>query len=254
MNQKQAIELLKGLINGIENLRESHAFSEEHTSWFIDTQNILEDVFGGGSRIYQNFSNMNWSFTGTFVASADEYETIKQIKDQEQYQRALDASKGLLKAGIDLIARKGIENIYTPKESDKIVKIISLINGKLRKLIRAKPKKEKEINDALEHLFIAAGLDRAFAREKIKIPYSSKSYIPDFVFDSISTIVEAKLCDSKKRQKEIISEINDDILAYKTKSANLIFVIYDLGIIRDQDQFKESIETQDNVILKIIKH
>ena len=48
--------------------------------------------------------------------------------------------------------------------------------------------------------------------------------------------------------------MNADIVAYKTKYANLIFIVYDLSIIRDVDQFKNSIEANENVFLKIIKH
>ena len=97
-------------------------------------------------------------------------------------------------------------------------------------------------------------MEKDFERERTKISYSSKTYIPDFVFERISTIVEGKLCDDKSRLKDMISEINDDILAYKTKYENIIFVVYDLGVIRDQDQFREDIESQDHIIVLIIKH
>ena len=67
-------------------------------------------------------------------------------------------------------------------------------------------------------------------------------------------VLEIKFCDKKEREKEIISEINDDIMAYKTKYPNIIFLIYDLGYIRDIDKFKEDIETVGAVIVKVIKH
>ncbi len=78
--------------------------------------------------------------------------------------------------------------------SSEIIKIISLIDNKLRKIIRASPSHEKEIQDALESLFIGANLDGQFTREKENIAYSSKSYIPDFIFSKIDTIVEVKIC------------------------------------------------------------
>lgn len=112
---------------------------------------------------------------------------------------------------------------------------------------------EKEIQVALDNIFIGANLDGQYSREKESILYSSKSYIPDFVFDKIDTIVEIKLCKTLDKEKEIISEINDDIVAYKTKHSNLIFVIYDLGIIRDQDQFRSSLEANEQVVVRIIK-
>lgn len=163
-----------------------------------------------------------------------------------------------LESGIKQIKLKGIDNVYEGKspsnQSNDIVKILSLIDTKLRKTIRNEPKKEKEVTDALENLFIGADLDEEFTREKETITYSSKAYIPDFVFKKISTIVETKLCTSSTKEKEIISEINDDIVAYKTQYSNIIFVVYDLGIIRDQDKFRDSLEANENVIIKVIKH
>jgi len=164
-----------------------------------------------------------------------------------------------LESGIEQIKLKEIDNVYEGKspsnQSSDILKIISLIDAKLRKFIRNKPEKEKEVQDALENLFIGADLDNEFTREKDTIVYSSKSYIPDFVFNKISTVIEVKLCTSATKEKEIISEINDDIVAYKTKYANLIFVVYDLGIIRDQDRFRNSLEeSHEHVIVKVIKH
>lgn len=200
------------------------------------------------------FAHLKWTFKGAFITSPWDYEETLEAKNQEAYLEALEAAEGILKAAIDLIERKGIENVHEPEKSNEIVKVISLIDSKLRKLVREKPTKENDILDAVENLFIGAGLDKDFLREKMRIPYSSKTHVPDFVFPKISTIVEGKFCDDIDREKEIIAEINDDILAYKTEYANLIFVIYDLGVIRDQDQFKESIEAQENVILRIIKH
>jgi len=58
-----------------------------------------------------------------------------------------------------------------------------------------------------------------------------------------------------QRKKEIISEINDDVIDYKTKYANRIFVVYDLGIIRDQEKFRNSLEeNNEHVVVKVIKH
>lgn len=254
MKKNKTINALEEAIKKIKDLKKEHAYSSEHTRWIFNTTGLLEDIFGKSSEICGAFSHMNWTFKGAFIASPWDYEETMETKNKEAYSEALDAAEGILRSGIDLIKRKGIENVYEPEKSAETVKIISLLDSKLRKLIREKPTKERNILDAIENLFIGAGLDKDFSREKIKIPYSSKAYIPDFVFEKISTVVEVKFCDTQKREKEIIGEINDDILAYKTKYANLIFVIYDMSIIRDQDQFKEGIEEQENVILRIIKH
>lgn len=56
------------------------------------------------------------------------------------------------------------------------------------------------------------------------------------------------------REKEIIAEINDDILAYRTKYGNIIFGVYDLGYIRDVDRFAETLEGTEGVIVRVVKH
>lgn len=119
--------------------------------------------------------------------------------------------------------------------SKEIFSVISHIKKSLRKLFRQKPESEKEVQDKLEDLFIGAELK--YRREQVHIPYSSKTYIPDFAFDDISCAVEAKYCNHAKREKELIDEINADIKAYKTRYDNLVFVVYDCGFIRDADAF-----------------
>lgn len=53
--------------------------------------------------------------------------------------------------------------------------------------------------------------------------------------------------------KSLIDEINADILAYKTAYERVVFVIYDLGTIRDEAEFKSSIEAVEGVAVVIIK-
>ena len=52
----------------------------------------------------------------------------------------------------------------------------------------------------------------------------------------------------------MVAEINDDILAYRTMSGNLLFVVYDVGYIRDVDLFSEAFEQHQNVIVRVVKH
>jgi len=253
------IKDLQKMIKDTSKLRKSYSHSTEHTRWISNCLYLLEDIFGENSRIYITFANLPWRFRGTLATDAFRYEHDLGQKNQEYFLRDLDTAKGMFESAIDQIKQKGIENVYEGKnpsnQSSDIVKIISLIDTKLRKFIRKIPEKEKEIQDALENLFIGADLDKEFTREKETIPYSSKSYIPDFVFKKINTIIEVKLCTSTTKEKEIISEINDDIIAYKTKYGNLIFVVYDLGIIRDQEKFRNSLEeNNEQIVVKVIKH
>lgn len=258
MDKQTAIKSLEKQINKIDNIRKIGSRSSDHVKWLSDTLYLLEDIFGQNSRIYLSFAGMQWQPSGSFIAREDEMEYVLNKKREEAFLAGLESSRGILESGIEQIRRKGIENVYEGKspalQSNDIVKIISLIDTKLRKAIRNRPEKEKEIQDALENLFIGADLDKDFTREKENLVYSHKAYIPDFVFKKINTVVETKLCNSSKREKEIIDEINADIAAYKTKYGNLIFVIYDLGIIRDQDQMRNILEENENVVIKIVKH
>jgi len=77
---------------------------------------------------------------------------------------------------------------------------------------------------------------------------------PYFTFPPINLAVELKLCNRPEREKEIIAEINDDIVAFKTKYRNLVFAVYDLGFIRDMDRFSQAFEASEGVIVRVVKH
>jgi len=137
-------------------------------------------------------------------------------------------------------------------ETAQIHKIISLTDLKLRTMIRTTPVEEKEIQDAFENLLLGAGV--AYSRETESIEYSTKTYTPDFSVKEEDLVVEIKLCNKKEREKKIIPEINDDIMAYKTKHRNVIFIVYDTGFIRDTEQFSRHFEEKKGVVIKIIKN
>ncbi len=258
MNASSAKKALRECIAGIPKVVAAGRLSSEHIRWRTNTYGILEEIFGQDSAIFLGFAGLQFSFRGNFIASTYEFEREVAMRQQESFLRDLDIARGLIESGIDQIDRKGIDEVYegrnTSRESSDIVKIVSIIENKLRKAVRSVPKKESEVLDALETLFIGGGMDGEFSREKEHIVYSSKMYIPDFTFKRLGTTVEGKLCDSSKRMKEIISEINDDIIAYGTQYPNRVFAVYDLGIISDQDAFKNSIEKHDQVIVRVVKH
>lgn len=259
LTNKLAIQDIQIQINKIKNLLNQHAGSADYVEWHMTTQNILSDIFGQNSLIYKQFIHVNWNGSGrTFVTDYFDYEQkISQIK-QESYISGLGQVRGILKAAINKIRREGIRNVFEPhldsESSDNVVKILSIIENQLRKTIRSEPENEKEVQNNIENLFLGAGLDQDFSREKDIIEYSSKTYIPDFTFNMLNIVLEVKFCKTKRRIAGIISEINDDIVAYKTKYTNLIFVIYDVGMIRDQDAFRNSLELNENVVVRIIKH
>ncbi len=160
-------------------------------------------------------------------------------KNQRAYLAQLETAKGILLAARDELARKELSDVYhgknTGPEASTILKAINLAERKLRKVVRAVPDGETEVQDAFENLLV--GADVPYSREAERIEYSSKTYTPDFSLQKSDLAIEIKLCNRKEREKEIIAEINDDILAYKTKYGNLLFVVYDTGFIRDVSPF-----------------
>jgi hypothetical protein len=257
MKDREAIQLFEKSLKQIDVLKQSYNLSTEHTKWLSDTLYLVEEIFGKKSRIYINLALLTWQNQGSFRLTMHP-EREMEIQNHQGYLNDLEIARGLIESGIDLIKRRGMDAVFegkdTPKEASEILTIVSLIENKLRKLVRDKPTKEKEINDAIENLFIGANLDGQFTREKENIVYSSKRYVPDFVFRKIETIVECKFCDTSVKEKKIISEINDDIVAYKTKYPNLIFVVYSVGTIRDVDEFRDAIQKQGSIIVKVIRH
>ena len=252
ITEEEALEQLAAAIQEtyeLAKLPKSH--TERHVRWIVNTSYLLYDIFGPDSGIYRNFQRLTYTIKQeTFY--------VWEIDDlkHEGYLQDLEIARGCLQAAIDVIKRKGIKNVYEARDlvgqSNLVIHILSTIQSQLRKSIRETPNSEKVIQNSLETIFNVKEFD--FLREKERIEYSSKAYAPDFTFPSISATVEVKLCNSERKEKDIISEINDDILAYSTKYSNLIFVVYDIGIIRDQDMFKGSFSKRPNVIVEVIKH
>ncbi len=261
--KEEALSELNKLIEEIEELKNKEAFLKEHTNWWARTLTFLEEVFGPYSRYYLTFASFTWKETGSFIIGPKDLSGFMnpqkaiEEKDHIAYIRQLDSAEGILEAALDHLKRADdIATIYegkdTAQESSAIIRIINIAERKLRKVIRQKPSTEKEIQEAFENLLI--GTDILYSREKESIEYSSKTYIPDFTIDKIDLVIEIKFCVKEDREKKIIAEINDDILAYQTEYSNLFFIVYDLGFIRDVDRFIDSFQKHQNVIVKVIKH
>ncbi len=245
----------RNLAEETKRLAKGRPYSEEHTRWLFRVSRFLRDVFGENSPYYKSISSLSWEYKGTFMAFGDPA-PVKEKKDQQAYLRQLDFARGVFLDAADQIKRVGIDAVYegknTAPESSAIVKVLNLADAKLRKVIREKPSKEKDVQDAFENLLIGAEIP--YSREMDRIEYSSKTYVPDFTMPKIDLATEIKFCNREDREKEIIAEINDDILAYGTKYGNLIFIIYDLGFIRDAERFAKSFEERESVLVRVVKH
>ncbi len=138
---------------------------------------------------------------------------------------------------------------------DEFDNIENFIQSRLRSVIFQKPEKEIEIQNAIESLLLGRGLSKGmdYDRESGKFEFSGKEYIPDFVLPKMSLCIEVKLLREGRKSK-IIEEISADITAYKKIYNRQLFVVYDLGVIQNELEFKRDIEMSDGVKVVIVKH
>jgi len=54
--------------------------------------------------------------------------------------------------------------------------------------------------------------------------------------------------------RAIVDEINADIRAYGTQYERRLYIVYDLGIIRDEAEFKHDLEDAPGVSVLVVKH
>lgn len=139
---------------------------------------------------------------------------------------------------------------------DEFDNVSNFIKSKLRAAIFTQPEKETEVQNAIELLLIGRNMSKGidYDRESGKLEFSGKEYIPDFILPKMNLCIEVKLLREGKRSR-VIDEINADIIAYSTKYERLLFIVYDLGIIRDESEFRRDIENAGiNIKVLIIKH
>lgn len=140
---------------------------------------------------------------------------------------------------------------------DELSELSNFFQDRLRRVILQEPEVEKTIQDAVESLLIGRGLNKGneYDREPRGIKISGREFIPDFAINKLSLSIEVKLSKTKQKRQDIIEEINADIQAYKVKYSNLLFIIYDIGSITDENEFKSGVNSQDgDVKTIIIKH
>lgn len=136
---------------------------------------------------------------------------------------------------------------------DEFESISNFIRSKLRASVFSIPSKETDVQNAIESLLIGRDMVKGidYDRETGKFEFSGKEYIPDFILPKMDLCLEVKLLREGKRSR-IIDEINADITAYSTKYERLLFVVYDLGVIRDEAEFRRDIENAGASIKVVI--
>ena len=153
------------------------------------------------------------------------------------------------------ILRAFLENKIGIKH-DQIHALQDFLQSKLRRVVFTKPEKEVEVQNAVEQLLIGRGFQKGidYDREVGRVKVSIKEVVPDFVMLKLDMAVEIKLCKDAAKSRAIVDEINADIGSYSKRYSTILFVVYDLGAIRDDSEFKRDLERADGVSLVIVKH
>ena len=138
---------------------------------------------------------------------------------------------------------------------DEFDNLENFIHSRLRTVIFGKPQKEIEVQNAIESLLLGRGLNKGtdYDRETGKFEFSGKEYIPDFIIPKLRLCIEVKLLREGRKSK-IIEEISADITAYGKQYERQLFVVYDLGFIQNEEEFRRDIENAGNVKVIIITH
>lgn len=138
---------------------------------------------------------------------------------------------------------------------DEFDNIENFLQSRIRTVVFQKPEKEIDVQNAIESLLLGRGLEKGvdYDRESGKFEFSGREYIPDFVMPKMSLCIEVKLLKEGRKSK-IIEEISADITAYKKAYECQLYIVYDLGVIQNEVEFKRDIEMSDGVKVIIIKH
>ncbi len=138
---------------------------------------------------------------------------------------------------------------------DEFDNIENFFSSRLRTVIFNKPDKEIEVQNAIESLLLGRGLSKGtdYDRESGKFEFSGKEYIPDFIISKLNLCIEVKLLRDGRKSK-IIEEISSDITAYQKVYQRQLYIVYDLGAIQNEVEFKGDIEKYEGVRVIIIKH
>jgi REase_DpnII-MboI len=156
----------------------------------------------------------------------------------------------------DLCVLKGVLEGQLGVVDDQTESLRNFIQARLRSAVMHPPNKEFDIQDAIEALLIGRGLQKGtdYDREVGRVKVSAKEVVPDFIFPPLQLALEVKLVRTSAKIRVVIDEINADIAAYSKSYRSLIFVVYDLGQIQDEVEFKQDLDNSGNVSIVVVKH
>lgn len=141
-------------------------------------------------------------------------------------------------------------------KNDEATSLKDFFQANLRRAIQQEPQNEKQVQDIVEALLIGRGLMKGidYDREVGRVKVSIKEVIPDFMLHKLNMAIEIKLSKDKDKSKAIVDEINADIPAYAKQYSRLLFIVYDIGSIRDETEFKQDLENSQNTSVIVVKH
>lgn len=153
------------------------------------------------------------------------------------------------------ILKAYLERELDPK-NDEVISLKDFFQSNLRRAVIHTPNSESDIQDVVEQLLIGHGLSKGinYDREVGRIKIANKEYVPDFVVYQLDMTLEVKFSKDISRSKAIVDEINTDISAYSQKYSRQLFIVYDMGSIRDEYEFKNGLDNSRNVSVIVVKH
>lgn len=79
----------------------------------------------------------------------------------------------------------------------------NFIKNRLRSTIFSPPEKEKEVQNAIETLFVGKGWNKGidYDRETGKFEFSGKEYIPDFIVPKLKATPHISLFSKRDKEK-----------------------------------------------------
>ena len=139
---------------------------------------------------------------------------------------------------------------------DETEALRDFFQARLRTAVQHSPAREFDIQDSVETLLIGRGLQKGvdYDREVGRVKISAKEVIPDFILPPLTLAIEVKLVKTAGLVREVIDEINADVQAYSKRYRSLLFIVYDMGHIRDEVEFKQDLEDPGNVSVIVVKH
>ncbi|MBL9089212.1 MAG: hypothetical protein JNM10_18885 [Planctomycetia bacterium] len=214
-----------------------------------------------------------WKYAG-FGAYVKQYNSLANAAVVEARLSApifvFDESKVPSPTNTIAIVQKSIfENVYANlailaacledeggMRDDAILGLKDFLVANVRRAMHDAPKAEVHVQDAVETLLIGRGYAKGqdYDREAGRVRSSGKDSIPDFIMPRLGVALEVKLVDDVRRARAVVDEINADIRAYGKSYQLLIFLVYDIGSIRDEAEFRRDFESQEGVHVLVVKH